>query len=308
MGLTVMKFSFAYFIAVILGLASRSGQPCQRDALMSKVMRSCLPALLGLMLWFTAAVPAQAQAYNVCPDLDNLPSGGVVWLDLSTNRCFNPEPPISSDVITVEYNSIAQTYRVAYFSAVPPNGQSFGTVVFAGIPLTEGFFSSSVSCPSGCSLSGTYGGSPISATVSGTSVKPSGPTDTTPPTIQSINRLTPSTEFTTATTLTWRVTFSEDVQNVDVGDFGLRDVPTGVVTGGLNLSLTPIDARAYNLTAQFTRNSSALDGYVEVGNRGGGIEDLAGNTLANTINSQPYRYDTTPVSYTHLTLPTTPYV
>ena len=144
------------------------------------------------------------------------------------------------------------------------------------------------------SLSGTYGGSPISATVSGTSVKPSGPTDTTPPTIQSINRLTPSTEFTTATTLTWRVTFSEDVQNVDVGDFGLRDVPTGVVTGGLNLSLTPIDARAYNLTAQFTRNSSALDGYVEVGNRGGGIEDLAGNTLANTINSQPYRYDTTP--------------
>ncbi|WP_204355382.1 PKD domain-containing protein, partial [Roseovarius amoyensis] len=146
---------------------------------MPRLTRSCLPALLGLMLWFAAAVPAQAQ-YNNCPDLTNLPAGGVVWLDLSLGQCTNDEPGPTSDVIGIEYNSGAQTYRVGYFSAGPPSGSPFGTVVFAGIPLTDGFFSSSVSCPSGCSISGTYGGSPISATVSGTSVGPSAPGNTAP--------------------------------------------------------------------------------------------------------------------------------
>ena len=53
--------------------------------------------------------------------------------------------------------------------------------------------------------------------------------DTTAPRVTSIERQTPSSSPTNADTLTWRVTFSEDVQNVDTGDFSLTGT-TATVT------------------------------------------------------------------------------
>ena len=49
----------------------------------------------------------------------------------------------------------------------------------------------------------------------------SGP-DTTAPRVTSIVRGTPTTSLTSADSLTWRVTFSENVQNVDAADFSRR--------------------------------------------------------------------------------------
>ena len=57
--------------------------------------------------------------------------------------------------------------------------------------------------------------------------------DTTPPTIQSIERHNPSSLATNSPTLVYKVTFSEDVIGVDVDDFVL-DLDS---TGGRNTAM-----------------------------------------------------------------------
>ena len=57
------------------------------------------------------------------------------------------------------------------------------------------------------------------------------PADTIAPAINSIERQTPGDAVTDADTLTFRVTFSEDVQNVDVADFVVNGDTTATVTG-----------------------------------------------------------------------------
>ena len=52
-------------------------------------------------------------------------------------------------------------------------------------------------------------------------VSANGSYDTSGPQVTSIERHTPATSPTNANTLTWRVTFSEDVQNVDPTDFAI---------------------------------------------------------------------------------------
>ena len=55
--------------------------------------------------------------------------------------------------------------------------------------------------------------------------------DSTAPRVTSIARQTPASSPTNANSLTWRVTFSEDVENVDATDFqvsGTTATPTAV--------------------------------------------------------------------------------
>ncbi|PRZ50181.1 PKD domain-containing protein [Tritonibacter scottomollicae] len=166
-----MTFSFGYLIATFLGLGRGNGQTCQRARLISRLTRNCLPTLIGVMLWFTAAVPAQAQ-YNDCPPLNNIPpNGGEVWLDLTLDQCTHAEPAATSDVIQIQFDAINGDFNVGYYEAVPANATSFGAVVFEGITLTEGVQINNISCSGAgttpdCDLSGTFDGSPISATAS----------------------------------------------------------------------------------------------------------------------------------------------
>ena len=53
--------------------------------------------------------------------------------------------------------------------------------------------------------------------------------DTTPPTVQSITRLNPGGQLTSAASVVYRVTFSENVNNVATSDFTLVDV-SGTIT------------------------------------------------------------------------------
>ena len=54
--------------------------------------------------------------------------------------------------------------------------------------------------------------------------------DNTVPTVASIVRQTPTSSPTNADSLTWRVTFSENVKNVDAADFAIGGT-TASVTG-----------------------------------------------------------------------------
>ncbi|WP_085864926.1 Ig-like domain-containing protein [Pseudooctadecabacter jejudonensis] len=66
--------------------------------------------------------------------------------------------------------------------------------------------------------------------------------DNTAPTVTSIAKLSPTNSFTNADTLTWQVTFSEDLKGVDATTFGINGGATGTA------AVTPVSARVYNVT------------------------------------------------------------
>ena len=68
-------------------------------------------------------------------------------------------------------------------------------------------------------------------------------TDTTPPRLSSIERYSPSSATTSSQTLTYEVTFSEDVSGVNTSDFALSSSSTGGTGGG-------------GTSGQFTQTSS----------------------------------------------------
>ncbi len=75
------------------------------------------------------------------------------------------------------------------------------------------------------------------------------PADTTAPTLSSIERYNPSTENTDSQTLTYKVTFSEDVTGVDTTDFTLSSDSTG---GSSSAQFTQTRSPAIAITAANT--------------------------------------------------------
>ena len=101
--------------------------------------------------------------------------------------------------------------------------------------------------------------------------------DTTAPTVTSIERQAPAAEATKADSLTWRVTFSEAVANVDTGDFTVSGT-TATVTAVSEVA--DVD-HAWDVTAS-GGNLAALTATVTLGFANGqDIEDTAGTALAN---------------------------
>lgn len=95
------------------------------------------------------------------------------------------------------------------------------------------------------------------------------------PFVQTINRTNPSTATTSATTISFTVTFSEPVTGVDTSDFTL------ITTGTIGTALTQvvaIDAATYTVTISGITGTGTL-GLNLVDNSS--IRDLAGNPLVN---------------------------
>jgi hypothetical protein len=93
------------------------------------------------------------------------------------------------------------------------------------------------------------------------------------PSVVSINRLSPPTETTSASTVSFTVAFSGGVTGVDPGDF---EVVTSGTVATTTLQVTPVSASSYTAT---------ISGITGVGTLGlnlvddGSIRDLAGNPL-----------------------------
>ena len=103
-----------------------------------------------------------------------------------------------------------------------------------------------------------------------------GVTDTTAPRVSSIVRHLPSSSPTALDTLTWRVTFSEAVRNVDAGDFSL----TGTTATLAVAAVAGTDT--YDVTAS-GGDLAGLDGTVTLGFANGqDIQDTSGNALTRT--------------------------
>ena len=119
-------------------------------------------------------------------------------------------------------------------------------------------------------------------------------TDSTAPTLASIERYSPADQNTDSQTLVYKVTFSEDVTGVDTGDFVLSQGSTGT---GSTASLTG-SGSVYYATV-----SAAQDGTynLDLVSSGHGITDTAGNPLSSpapTGADHTYTVSATPADAT----------
>ena len=122
--------------------------------------------------------------------------------------------------------------------------------------------------------------------------------DTTAPRVASIVRQNPTSSPTNADSLTWRVTFSEAVSNVDAADFAVRGTTataTAVatvsgVTGAYDVTTSGGNLAGVSATVTLTISSSH------------NIQDAASNALSNTsprgTNDNSYVVDNTAPSVT----------
>ena len=116
--------------------------------------------------------------------------------------------------------------------------------------------------------------------------------DTTPPTVTSVIRLNPSGQFTPASSVTWRVTFSENVNNVSMADFTLVDV-SGTLTGESLTSVSASSGTSVDVTAS-TGSSGDGDLRLDVLADTATITDDAGNSLNTSFTGgQLYTVDRT---------------
>ena len=122
--------------------------------------------------------------------------------------------------------------------------------------------------------------------------------DTTAPTVASIVRETPTSSPTNADSLTWRVTFSETVSNVDAADFAVSGTTATVtavaavsgVTGAYDVTASGGNLASVSATVTLTISSSH------------NIQDAASNALSNTAptgtNNNSYVLDNAAPSVT----------
>ncbi len=101
--------------------------------------------------------------------------------------------------------------------------------------------------------------------------------DSTAPTVVSITRQSPVTEKTNADSLTWQVTFDENVVNVSPGSFSV----SGISGVGLP-SVSTVSPSVYNVTAS-GGDLANLSGTVTLSFNGGqNVTDINGNVLTHT--------------------------
>ena len=115
--------------------------------------------------------------------------------------------------------------------------------------------------------------------------------DTIAPTVMSIVRQDPTSSPTNADSLTWRVTFSEAVSNVNAADFAVSGA-----NATLSVSAVSGVTGAYDVTASGGNLASVTATVtLSIDATGHGIQDAASNALANT---PPRARTTTPMPWT----------
>ena len=125
-------------------------------------------------------------------------------------------------------------------------------------------------------------------------------TDTTAPTISSIERYSPSSATTDSQTLTYKVTFSEDVAGVGTTDFALSSDSTGETNGN-----NPVTSISGSGSVYYAEVSATQDGTYNLDLvQSNDIKDIADNPLANTTPTGADETYTVSTTITDTTAPT----
>ncbi|WP_211236856.1 Ig-like domain-containing protein [Chitinimonas koreensis] len=120
--------------------------------------------------------------------------------------------------------------------------------------------------------------------------------DTLDPNASGIVRVDPNP--TNANSVSYTVTFSEDVTGVDAADFAL--VATGSVAGNI-ASVVQVDARTYTVLVNGVTGAGTLR--LDLNASGTGIMDVAGNTIAGGLAGEDYTFDRTAPAVTAVGVP-----
>ena len=129
-------------------------------------------------------------------------------------------------------------------------------------------------------------------------------TDSTDPTLTSIQRSNPAVANTDSQTLIYEVTFSEDVTGVDASDFALSSSSTGGPSNGNSL----VTAISNSDNVYYVTVFASTDGTynLDLISSGHGIEDTAENPLTNTVpttgTDHTYTVNTVPADSTAPTI------
>lgn len=192
-----------------------------------------------------------------------------VFTSITTDTGVSSSDEITNDPSlilngTAFANAIVSIARegVGVIGSATANGSGVWSFNYTGTSLSEG---SHVFTATGSNGSTTSPAStPYVVTV-----------DRTRPTIPQLRRYNPDTPATTASTLVFRLVWSEPVTGVDVGDFVLTK--SGTADGTL-ADVTPVSDSVYDITV----SGVSGDGTIRVDRRssGTGIADLAGNAVS----------------------------
>ena len=250
----------------------------------TRVLSALMMVMLAATLWLAPSGPAQA-AVTDCP---SIVANQQLGLNFVRDNCAEvtggPIPgdwAFDDDFIFIEQFSNGTTnFTIQDLTSDPdPRVLTYTVQHDSGTTGTiSNGSSANVTCNSGCTVSGSYGGVPFSFvyTFSGGSGAIGGGGDTTAPTVTSVLRQTPAAASTNSDTLVFRVTFDEDVQNVDTSDFDASGT-----TGGVS-AVTAVSASVYDVTVS-GGDLATFNGTVGLTFDGAqNIEDLAGNALSNT--------------------------
>ncbi len=115
-------------------------------------------------------------------------------------------------------------------------------------------------------------------------------TDTTPPRIQSITRYDPSDEYTNDTELTWEITFTEDISDINLADFNVFTSLSGLAITFYTASR--VSPNAYRYTVRFSYPETDGTRSVWLAPRSTAtITDTAGNAMTDfTVIGATERY------------------
>ncbi len=258
----------------------------------------------------TAGTVLASIAVNRCTDLAGNNNAASTTSDNTIN--WDATPPAVSTMVrqtpaTSPTNAASVVWRVTFSETVNGVDTSDFTLVDVGDTIT-GEAISSVSAASGTTIdvtvnTGTGDGTlrldALGATANITDAAGNditadyvtGPVyviDKTLPTVLSVNRLTPLTSPTNATSVTWQVTFSESVSGLTTADFSLVDVG-GTITGEALTSVSAAAGVTVNVVVNTGTGSGELRLNVVTANT---ITDTAGNVMAvGFTTGQTYMID-----------------
>ncbi|MCE7996353.1 MAG: T9SS type B sorting domain-containing protein [Roseivirga sp.] len=139
-----------------------------------------------------------------------------------------------------------------------------------------------------------FGGNDLATDATGITID----LDSTVPTVSSIVRQDPTAERTNKSTVIFRVTFSELVDNVDVTDFSI----SGAGAGG-TAAITGITTETANTVFDVTVGTIDTEGELDLDfDAGQDISDFGGNAFAGTISTEEtYTIDLTQPTITSIT-------
>ena len=222
------------------------------------------------------------------PDFAGVPIAGAWTLRINDNYAAADDGTLDSWTLTINYGSST----ASPVTTVSGSGDTYHVTVSAA---QDGTYNLDL-VPSGHDIADTANNPLSSPTPTGadhTYTVSAVPADTAAPTVTSIVRSDPTDETTSAQTLVFAVTFSEDVTGVDAGDFELSG------TGAGSITVSAVSGDTYNATVAVN-----TDGTFNLNIAGGhNIEDLADTGLSSvtpTGADQSYTVDRTAPAVTSI--------